>query len=201
MASTELLPGVALDSVVEKASELERILRGCKIAAAHEVVSTGSLSEGRDHLQLHGDPQGLDDAGESRLPPPSEEDATGLTRHWHHLSTYIVGLEKEVQYYKQLVDDRQRPQTRGPARTRQDRGGEVAEETAQSSLDGGSGTCTTRTPTSVGHLIAQKIDHQSNINPHKGEVMFAADDTFWKKLTQGQSRHQLAQHPDRTSND
>ena len=92
----ELLPGLSLDSVLKKANELERILRDCKITAAREENSTSSSQEGRGNVNGHLDLPSPDSAADG--------DTTGLTTHWRHLSTYIVGLEKEILHYKQLVD-------------------------------------------------------------------------------------------------
>ena len=189
--SMELLPGASLDSVVEKASELERMLRGCKIAAAHDVVSEGTyFSEGRGRLH---DDQSFDAdaaAETSHFPPPSEADSTSLARHWHHLSTYIVGLEKEIEYYKQLVDDRQKQQvhatgpvtvTASPSKENQ-----VPNE---KNLEHDSGR---QASVAVGHEVRQqKIEHQSQNGASKSGKVFIADGTFWKKLTEGQSSAML----------
>ena len=153
----ELLPGISLDSVVEKASELERILRSCKIAAAHETLSTPPLQEGRGHTSSK--------VNASDLPSPHSEvdgDLTGLNTHWHQLSTYIVGLEKEIQYYKQLVDDNQRVAVAGGGHT-------SAQEQRRQAL--------------------QPLSRQSRpgyVSPHKSEMVFAADNEFWTKLLEGQ---------------
>jgi hypothetical protein len=150
----ERLPVISLDSVVEKASELERLLRGCKIAAEQEKPSTPPLQEGRGHTSSSSN------VNTSDFPSPRSEadgDAVaGLNTHWNQLSAYIVGLEKEIRYYKQLVDDNQRRH----ASTQQH-----------------------------GHGQAQPQHHQSrpeSVNPHKNEVIFAADGEFWTNLLESQ---------------
>ena len=153
----EHLPGISLDSVVKKASELERILRGCKIAAAHEKLSTPPLQEGRGHTSSK--------VNTSDLPSPHSEvdgGSTGLKTHWHQLSTYIVGLEKEIQYYKQLVDDNQRVAVAG--------GGHASTQ-------------------EQGPHPLQPLSRQSRpgyVSPHKSEVLFAADNEFWTNLLESQ---------------
>ena len=158
----ELLPGISLDSVVEKASELERILRSCKIAAAHEKLSTSPIQEGRGHTSSK--------VNTSDLPSPHPEvdgGSTGLNTHWHQLSTYIVGLEKEIQYYKQLVDDNQRVAVAG--------GGHAsAQEQSLQALQ----------PPS-------RHSRPGYVSPHKSEVVFAADNEFWTKLLEGQYAYYL----------
>lgn len=42
-------------------------------------------------------------------PTPSSDAA--LLEQWHHLTSYIVSLEKEVQYYKQIIDEYQQAQS------------------------------------------------------------------------------------------
>ena len=153
----ELLPGIALDSVVEKASELERILRGCKIAAAHDKLSTPPLEEGRGHTSSKVNTS-------DQLPSSSEVDggsAAGLNTHWRQLSTYIVGLEKEIQYYKQLVDANQRTA--------------VGHASAQE-----------RGPRSLQPLAHQSRPGPGHVNTHKSETIFAADNEFWTKLLESQ---------------
>ena len=158
--SGELLPGISLDSVVEKASELERILRGCKNAAGHEKLSTSPLQEGRGHTPS--------EVNTRNLPLPRSEvdgSSTGLNAHWHQLSTYIVGLEKEIQYYKQLMDDNHQ----------------------RAALVGG-GHASAQEDGSHTHTL-QPVSHQSRpryINPHKSDVIFAADNEFWTQLLESQ---------------
>ena len=142
----ELLPGVSLDSVVEKASELERILRGCKIAAAREKVSTSPLQEGRGHTSSN------NSRDLPSLRSDVDEGSTGLSTHWHQLSTYIVGLEKEIQYYKQLVDDNQRAVVT--------RGGHASAHEA----------------------MPRSLQPQSRPGHVSSEAVFAADHEFWTKL-------------------
>lgn len=103
----ERLPGISLDSVVEKASELERLLRGCKIAAEYEKPSTPPLQEGRGHTSSSSSRVNTSDYPSPR-PEADGGPVVGLNTHWNQLSAYIVGLEKEMRYYKQLVDDNQR---------------------------------------------------------------------------------------------
>lgn len=151
--SGELLPGVSLESVVEKASELERVLRGCKNAAVREKVSTPPFQEGRGHTPSEINTRDLSS-------PNSEADgnSTGLNTHWHQLSTYIVGLEKEIQYYKQLVDDNQRAAVAA--------GGHASAQPERH------------------HTLHQSRPRY--ISPHKSEVIFAADNEFWTQLMESQ---------------
>lgn len=169
--SGDLLLRVSLESVVEKASELEKVLRGCKIAALHDNTSAHSL-EGRDHL--HGD------NSDQHLCPPSPEGniegiSAGLTTHWHRLSSYIVGLEKELQYYKQLVDDTQ--QQAEPARggAAQVNATELPRTTARDHVN----------PAPEGRSSLQPMSVQSHpgqLDSQEKRAVFVADFHFWKKL-------------------
>ena len=185
-ASAELLLGVSLESVVDKACELEKLLRDCKHAALHEIASTektGSL-EGRDRLQ--GD---VMDVELNHLASPSRQPNTeaGLAVHWHRLSTYIVGLEKELHYYKQLVEDG-RGQA-GVTVSQPERGGQAAQEpvivrlrTTETTAGGG----ISRESGLLQQVIQSERPGQvaSHGKDERGKV-FAADQLFWKKLLEG----------------
>ena len=151
----ERLPGISLDSVVEKACELERLLHGCIIAAEHEKPSTPPLQEGRGHTS-----SSTSRVNTSDFPSPRPEvdggAVAGLNTHWHQLSTYIVGLEKEMRYYKQLVDDNRR--TSASHASTQEHGLQPLPHQSR----------------------------PERVSPHKSEEIFAADNEFWTKLLESQ---------------
>ena len=179
-AISEPLLGVSLESVVEKASELERLLRGCKHVALHEITAAGSTThslEGRDHLHQDTD-----------LPSPSPaqqagaDAEAGLAVHWHRLSTYIVGLEKEVQYYKQLVENGH-GQTAAVAPSETQAVKEAATVRPRN-VAGGGGSLPRR-----GSNVMKAAHRPGLVGSHRAsvdrETVFAVDQQFWKKLLEG----------------
>lgn len=104
--SGEKLVEISLDSVLRKAAELEESLRGCKtrlegsLSAAAPAVSRGRAAA-KSSFPPHSHP----------LPLEGRPVSTELTDQWQKLTAYIVSLEKEVQYYKQLLQDVQLHQT------------------------------------------------------------------------------------------
>lgn len=104
--SGEKLVEISLDSVLRKAAELEESLRGCKTWLEESL----SASRGRAAPQPG---KGLTLAPAHSHPLPLEGKRNGipypvsteLTDQWQKLTAYIVSLEKEVHYYKQLLQD------------------------------------------------------------------------------------------------
>ena len=89
---------ISLESVLRKASRLEDSLRSCKTRAllpdpvkSRPTVATTPPPLSSRHRARY-----------SSSPPPS---STELAGEWQKLTAYIVSLEKEVQYYKQLAQD------------------------------------------------------------------------------------------------
>lgn len=82
---------VSLDSVLRKAAELEVCLRGCKARVQGVLSDEGRVSTSFPVTQVQGD---------SRAVPGAE-----VTEQWQKLTAYIVSLEKEVKYYKQMLQD------------------------------------------------------------------------------------------------
>ena len=188
-ASAEMLLGVSLDSVVDKAAELEKLLRDCKHAALDEITSTAVTEplEGRD--RLHGDTMNveLNHLASPTFQPNAE---VGLAVHWHRLSTYIVGLEKELHYYRRLVEDGG-GQVRFRTVSQPERDAEAAQDPAivrlRTSESGGGGS---KTNEETGLL--QRVTHLerpglvvSHGKDERGRAVFAADQLFWKKLLKG----------------
>lgn len=89
---------ISLDSVLRKATELEVSLRVCK-ARAETSPPAEPAEEGRISQPLV--------AATTTTRVPASVD---LTDQWQKLTAYIVSLEKEVQYYKQLLQDVQASQ-------------------------------------------------------------------------------------------
>lgn len=103
----EKLMEISLDSVLRKAGELEESLRGCKSwvegvlqSADWGCVTTHNNTAGKKTLlsRAHSHPLPLEGG---KTPHVSTE----LTDQWQRLTAYIVSLEKEVRYYKQLLQD------------------------------------------------------------------------------------------------
>ena len=98
-ADTDYFVEVSLGSVLRKAVDLECALRSCK-AKAEE----GSCNNPRGGISVGG--------GEHFMQPnsiPQSSNRSTITADlpslWQGVTSYIVSLEKEVQYYKQLVQD------------------------------------------------------------------------------------------------
>lgn len=96
---------ISLDSVVRKAGELEVSLRSCRAR-----MSTLAAHKGRASDSHHPPPPpslcralSLPAAAAASVLPAS----TDAKEQWQRLTAYIVSLEKEVQYYKQLLQDMQ----------------------------------------------------------------------------------------------
>lgn len=83
---------LSLESVLRKAADLEASLRGCTIRAAEGALTR---EEGRASQLASLPPP----------PPPPVSSRPELSEQWQTLTAYIVSLEKEVQYYKQLLQD------------------------------------------------------------------------------------------------
>lgn len=111
--------GVSLDSVVLKAAELEGLLRGCRAMTsgagrrrrAEEWPDTDSRQSPGEY-QYHSGPSEVPSVAPESLSdpqdlPPDVGPSTNETESWHQLTSYIVGLEKQVQYYKSLVEGMQ----------------------------------------------------------------------------------------------
>ena len=196
-ASAELLLGVSLDSVVEKAAELEKLLRDCKHAALDEITSTAATEplEGRD--RLHGDTMNVE---LNNLASPTRQPnvEVGLAVHWHRLSTYIVGLEKELHYYRRLVEDGRGKVGPLAAVPRAEKGAEAAQDTdivrlrtTATITDGGGSKANEGNGLLQRQGIAQSERPQGPfVSRGKDErgtaaVVFAADQSVWKKLLEG----------------
>lgn len=189
-ASAELLLGVSLDSVVDKAAELEKLLRDCKHAALDEITSSAVTEplEGRD--RLHGDTVNVE---LKHLASPTQQPNTevGLAVHWHRLSSYIVRLEKELHHYRRLVEDgRGRVGFRTVSQA--ESGAEAAQEPAivrlraSETTTGGEGSKTNESG------LLQRVTQSerplsvvSHGKDERGRGVFAADQLFWKKLLEG----------------
>ena len=192
--SDQLLPGVSLESVVEKASELERVLRSCKNVAVNETKSTTRQLEGRDPIHEESFEVSHRPSPSPHAQPRGGEDA-GLTAQWHRLSTYIVGLEKEVQYYKQLVEEGHR-QTEA-ARTGRGARSTEQEPTCTSTAEKRNDILSRRAggqSETLGEVRGslQPTPQQSPPDPGRGGsrekvTVFSADDNFWGKLLEGLS--------------
>ena len=111
---------VSLDSVLRKATELVDSLRECKARAASPLTPpplTPGLTGGRAPLPSNHPPPLI--CTSPALPAsPLQSAATAATANdtaeqWQRLTAYIVSLEKEVQYYKQLSQDVQARQAQG----------------------------------------------------------------------------------------
>lgn len=92
---------ISLDSVLRKATELEVSLRVCK-ARAETSPPAEPAEEGRISQPLVA---ATTTTTTTRVPA-----SVDLTDQWQKLIAYIVSLEKEVQYYKQLLQDVQASQ-------------------------------------------------------------------------------------------
>lgn len=95
---------VSLDSVLRKAAELEVCLRGCKARVQGTLTDDG----GRVSPSLPAKLAVVHVHDESRYSPGTE-----VTEQWQKLTAYIVSLEKEVKYYKQLLQDMQNAKVGG----------------------------------------------------------------------------------------
>lgn len=109
---------ISLESVLRKASRLEDSLRSCKDRASlpsSSTVSSLPQAHGPSSLLqgpvLHGPVSPVLPQGPVSTSPPS---TTDLSDQWQKLTAYIVSLEKEVQYYKQLVQDVQGSNSQTP---------------------------------------------------------------------------------------
>ncbi|XP_064404496.1 F-box only protein 41-like [Halichondria panicea] len=111
-SDSQPLVGVSLGSVVQKANELACILQTCK----HSLENQPSPSSwGRASAWLP------TERSESTISRPTTIEAKprhttiisndALLEQWHQLTSYIVSLEKEVQCYKQLIEECQQAQT------------------------------------------------------------------------------------------
>lgn len=177
----ELLLGASLDSVVKKASELEKVLRSCKNVAAHETTSNTRSSEGRG--RHHGDCLDV-----NHLPSPSpgrpDADKAGVAEHWHQLSSYIVGLEKELQYYKQLVEEGQRQNATGRLVGKREQEAYLSSglrnHLQPSAESCGSGKSSSDASGSATHQLLPGM-----VDSHEVRTVFSADEQFWKKLLAG----------------
>jgi hypothetical protein len=103
----EKLVEISLESVLRKASELEESLRGCKTRVEDSLSAStasrgrsSSLTKGPPLTRTHSQPLPMEEVRYG--PPPASRE---LTDQWQKLTAYIVSLEKEVQYYKQLLQD------------------------------------------------------------------------------------------------
>lgn len=83
---------ISLESVLRKASRLEDSLRSCKAKALIPPPDKGRVSSPPPPVP-------------ASLPPTPAPSNKELSDQWQKLTAYIVSLEKEVQYYKQLVQD------------------------------------------------------------------------------------------------
>ena len=97
---------VSLDSVLRKAADLEGCLRGCK-TRLQGVLSDDEGQVSTPTLQVQ------DDGRPSVQGYSSPSPGTEVTEQWQKLTAYIVSLEKEVKYYKQLVEDVQNAKSCG----------------------------------------------------------------------------------------
>lgn len=109
---------ISLDSVLRKATELVDSLRQCKARAAVSPVSpAGSEGGGRAYGRspLPSSPAAPQSPLQAPMAVPLAATPQDTADQWQKLTAYIVSLEKEVQYYKQLVQDvqiKQRPDSR-----------------------------------------------------------------------------------------
>ena len=116
MEGGERLVEISLDSVLRKAAELEESLKGCK-TKMESSLATAAMGRSASAVTSQ-QPAGK---GPPKKPPaftraqshplPLEGGRTGppvstdLADQWQKLTAYIVSLEKEVHYYKQLLQD------------------------------------------------------------------------------------------------
>lgn len=116
MEGGERLVEISLDSVLRKAAELEESLRGCKIRMEGSLVASAAgrrvSATSQQQPVGKGGPKGPPAFTRAQSHPlPLEGGGIGppvgtdLTDQWQKLTAYIVSLEKEVQYYKQLLQD------------------------------------------------------------------------------------------------
>lgn len=103
-SSREHFVEISLDSVLRKATRLESSLRSCtaKASSSTNLSSSGPAPPRPSLVQPPGS------GGYGSVPPFPRgpvPDSTELSGEWQKLTAYIVSLEKEVQYYKQLLQD------------------------------------------------------------------------------------------------
>lgn len=91
---------ISLDSVVRKAGELELSLRSCSARMGALAAQKGRASNSHNPPPSLSRALSLPAAAASVLPA-----STDAKEQWQRLTAYIVSLEKEVQYYKQLLQD------------------------------------------------------------------------------------------------
>lgn len=99
---------ISLDSVLRKATELEDSLRECR-ARAGGVPGEGRVSHQSTLCPEYNTVTAPVQLQEKSVSKPLT--STDISEQWQKLTAYIVSLEKEVQYYKQLVQDVQANRT------------------------------------------------------------------------------------------
>ena len=93
---------LSLDSVLRKAAELEGTLR--EMAATRRNCSSVLSAKGVDRQEEASGTLTVREEAEQE-PSGSERGAEGdIAAQWQKLTSYIVSLENELQYYKQLVE-------------------------------------------------------------------------------------------------